>query len=65
LLALFDERLLQLERVSVVDASEAFYIHCSSATRGRCFYIHDSSKFSSRSFREARKRPASAPSMSR
>src|SRR5436190_14827872 len=51
-LALLDERLLQREAVLVADQAETLYIQLSS-------------KFSNRSLRYVRKRPASAPSIRR
>ena len=59
---ILDERLLQREAVGVADHAQP--AHLDLAADGDC-QIQASSNFSSRSFKNERNRPASAPSISR
>ena len=61
-LACFDEGVLQRERLGVADHAEAADLDLAPVGLAQ---IHPSSNVSSRSLRQARKRPPSAPSISR
>src|SRR5689334_6577947 len=70
-LSMFNQALLKVERVVIRDGSEPVDFQISRHRFTRFMgpqarsHIHASSKFSSRSFTKARKRPASAPSTRR